>query len=411
MAWVAGRYAVRSVRRNLRRTALSVVGIAVGCVLTLFIESLNRGRDELFARAAVYSGAGHLHVVPAGWRESRDSRLRLADWRRDVAAARAVPGVAIVTPRARADVLLAMGTHVVPVALVGVDPATEPATNRLVRTMSAGRYLSAGESGGIVIGRAIARRLALDTDDQLLASVVAPGGDIESAMFTVTGIVSTGSDDVDASIAQIALPDLERFTGLAGAGEVVIVLADWRRAAALGAVLAPRVAAGDDVMTWDALNPDFKGHLQQDQASARLVSFIILFIVLLGVTSAQLASVLDRRREFAVLAAIGMSGARMARLVITEAVVVGSAGGGLGLAIGAPIILKFSISGLDFRSVLGGDYSFAGALLEPVLYGDFGWWIAPYVFVVAIGATILASLYPARFASRTDPAVALRVAQ
>ena len=50
-------------------------------------------------------------------------------------------------------------------------------------------------------------------------------------------------------------------------------------------------------------------------------------------------------------------------------------------------------------------------LFEPVIYGDFGWWIVPYVFVVAIGATVLASLYPAWFAARTDPAVALRVAQ
>jgi ABC-type lipoprotein release transport system permease subunit len=34
-----------------------------------------------------------------------------------------------------------------------------------------------------------------------------------------------------------------------------------------------------------------------------------------------------------------------------------------------------------------------------------------YVFVVAMGATMVASLYPAWYAARTDPAVALRVAQ
>ena len=52
-----------------------------------------------------------------------------------------------------------------------------------------------------------------------------------------------------------------------------------------------------------------KGHLEQDAASARFVSAIILLIVLLGVASAQLAAVLERRREFAVLSALGMSGA------------------------------------------------------------------------------------------------------
>ncbi|HEY6106713.1 MAG TPA: hypothetical protein VIV59_12065, partial [Anaeromyxobacteraceae bacterium] len=68
MAWVEGRYAARSVRRNVRRSALSVVGIGVGVALAVFMESVNRGREGLFARAAAYSGAGHLRVVPSGWR-------------------------------------------------------------------------------------------------------------------------------------------------------------------------------------------------------------------------------------------------------------------------------------------------------------------------------------------------------
>jgi len=411
MAWVAGRYAVRSVRRNLRRTSLSIVGIAIGCVLALFMESLNRGRDELFARAATFGGSGHLRVVAAGWPERRDSRLRLADWRHDADAARALPGVAAATPRARADVLLAMGTHVVPVELTGVDPAIEPVTNRLVRTITAGRYLRPDDAGTIVIGQAVADRLGVGPDDQILGSVVGQDGDISSAMFVVVGIIRTGSSDLDASLAQVPLADLDRFTGLAGAGEIVLMLSDWRQTAAISAELVPRLAPGDVVMTWSELFPDFKGHIEQDQATARLVSGIILLVVLLGVTSAQLASVLERRREFAVLSAIGMSGGRMVRLVITEAVALGLAGGGLGLAIGTPIIWKFAKSGLDFRAYLGTDYAFAGTLMEPVLYGEFGWWIVPYVFSVAIGATVIASLYPARFAARTDPAVALRVAQ
>ena len=50
-------------------------------------------------------------------------------------------------------------------------------------------------------------------------------------------------------------------------------------------------------------------------------------------------------------------------------------------------------------------------LIDPIMRGDFGWWIGPYVAAIALGATVAASLYPAWFASRTDPAAALRVAQ
>ena len=72
----AWRYALRSLRRNARRTALSVVGIGIGCALALFMESLNRGRDELFARMGAYGGAGHVRIVPR--RMARASRPAVA---------------------------------------------------------------------------------------------------------------------------------------------------------------------------------------------------------------------------------------------------------------------------------------------------------------------------------------------
>lgn len=411
MAWIASRYAVRSVGRNLRRTALSIVGIAVGCVLALFMESLNRGRSELFARVGASSGIGHLRVAPAGWRERRDPRLRLADWQADVAAAQSLAGVVVVTARARAQVLLAMGTHVVPVELAGVDPDVEPRTFRYVQHVQQGRYLQTGDAGGLVVGQTIAERLSAGVDDDVVATAVGPDGQIQSAMLRIVGIVATGSEDADAGVCQVARPDLERLTGLPGAGEVTLVLDDFRHAEAIRRELASRVSRGDEVLTLAEVAPDIQGHFEQDAASSRFVSAIILLIVLLGVASAQLAAVLERRREFAVLSALGMSGARMVRLVVQEALLLGVAGALVALAVGVPIIWRFAHVGLDFRRYMGSTWTFQGVLLDPVIYGDFGPWIVSYVTLVAIGATLAASLYPAWYASRTDPAAALRVAQ
>lgn len=407
---VSTRYAFRSVTRNARRTLLSILGIGVGCALALVMESLNRGRDELFARMGAYSGAGHLRVVPAGWRVRRDPRLRLANPDAAEAAARALPGLRAVTTRARSQVLLAMGTRVVPVEMVGVDPQGEPQTYKFVRDMAQGRYLNAGEAGTVVVGKAVAERLLAELDDEILATAVGASGEIESAMFRIVGIAATGSEEIDASICQVGLPDLARLTGIPGAGEVTVIVEDWQRTDELRGALAARLPAGDEVLTWGEINPEFKGHLEQDQATSRVVSAIILLIVFLGVASAQLAAVLERRREFAVLSAVGMSGFRMVRLVLSEALGVGLGGGALGLALGLPIALRLARSGLDFRAIMGSSYSFQNVVIEPVIYGSFGLWILAYVAAVALGATVLASLYPAWFASKTDPAVALRVA-
>ena len=408
---VTTRYALRSVGRNLRRTALSIVGIGIGCALAVFMESVNRGRDELFARTAAFGGTGHLRVVPAQWRDRRDSRLRLADGRADLDAARTMPGVQAVTPRTRAQVLLAMGSHVVPLEVVGVDPANEPKTYRFVQQMHAGRYLRPGERGSAVVGLAVADRLHAELDDDIMVTAVGRGGSIESAMLRIVGIVATGSEEIDAGICQVALEDVERLTSLGGAGEIVVMLTDWRATEAARAALAARIARGDEVLAWGEIAPELKGHIEQDNATSRFVRYIILLIVLLGVASAQLAAVLERRREFAVLSAIGMSSWVMVRLVLQEALAIGLIGGLVGLTIGGPLVWQFSRVGLDLRRYMGSNYTFSGVVIEPVIYGDFGLWIVTYVLIVAVGATIVASLYPAWFAARTDPAVALRVAQ
>jgi ABC-type lipoprotein release transport system permease subunit len=406
----AGTYALRSLRRNARRTVLSIVGIGIGCALALFMESVNRGRDELFARMGAYGGAGHVRIVPAGWRERRDPRLRLANLQTDVEAVQQLAGVTAVTVRARAQALIAMGTHVVPVEMVGVDPSTEPSTNRFARDLSQGRYLQSSDSGAVVIGQAIADRLIAGLDDEILATAVGKSGGIESTLLRIVGIVRTGSDEIDATICHVVLADVERLTGLSGAGEVTLILDDWERADLAKATLARAVGADDEVLTWGEISPEFKGHLEQDNAVSRLVSGIILLIVVLGVASAQLAAVLERRREFAVLCALGVQSRMVIAVLLQEAFVIGIASAAVGLLLGLPFVWTLATRGIDLRRYMGASYSFQGVLIEPIIYGDFGAWTAWYVFMVAIVVTMIASLYPAWLASRTNPADALRVA-
>jgi ABC-type lipoprotein release transport system permease subunit len=349
---------------------LSIVGIGVGCALALCMESLNRGRDELFARMGAYGGAGHVRIVPQGWRTRRDPRLRLANLQADVDAVRQLSGVAAVTVRARAQALMAMGTHVVPVEIVGVDPRTEPSTNRFARNVSFGRYLESSDAGAVVIGEAIAERLAAGLDDEILA----------------------------------------RLTGLIGAGEVTLILDDWERAGPVKATLSAAVRTGDEILTWGEISPEFKGHLEQDTAVSRLVSGIILLIVVLGVASAQLAAVLERRREFAVLSALGMRSRTIVAVLLQEALAIGTASAAVALVLGLPVAWALATSGIDLSRYMGASFSFQGVLIEPVIYGDVGAWTAWYVLTVAIVVTVVASLYPAWFASRTNPADALRVA-
>jgi len=129
------------------------------------------------------------------------------------------------------------------------------------------------------------------------------------------------------------------------------------------------------------------------------------------VASAQLAAVLERRREFAVLAALGMRGGRMVRAVLVEGLALGLAGTVAGLVLSVPLVWAMARYGVDFSLWMGKSYAFGGTVIDPLIHGDFGPWLFVETLVVAVGSTVLASLYPAWFAARTDPAQALRLAQ
>ena len=164
-------YALRSLGRSRRRTSLSVLGVGLGCAIALFATAFMRGGENMRVHAIAESGYGHLRIAPKGWEQSRRDDLRLQDSAAALAAARGLEGVAVVAAHVRVQGLLAFGTRVAGVQLLGVDPAAEPRLNRLVRTIDEGRYLQAGDEGAVVVGKALVERLDVELGDDLLLTL------------------------------------------------------------------------------------------------------------------------------------------------------------------------------------------------------------------------------------------------
>ena len=242
---VAMRFAVRSLWRNPRRTLLSIVGIGVACGIALIDLGMTKGEGRTYGRAAAESGSGHVRISPAGWLQKKDEELRLTNWQAELAAVRALPNVKVAAPRARLEGLLGMGNRLAAVEVTGVDPATEQAALRFVRTVVKGRYLAPGDLGATVIGKTIAERLKVDLDDDIVVTALRKDGEMESAMLRVVGVVTSGSRDVDATICHVNLPDLEKLSGRAGAGEIAVLLVDDKPLEESRAAVAALLAGGE----------------------------------------------------------------------------------------------------------------------------------------------------------------------
>lgn len=410
MISVSARYASRSLRRNLRRTLLSLFGVAFGVGIGLLAIAWIRGLEALFVDASAGGGIGHVRVVPDGWRERRSDDLRLPEWREALSHARSLDGVEVATPHASASGLLGLGTRSAHVRLTGVDASTEQRALRYVREVAEGRYLRPGERNAIVIGRAVADRLGATLDDELVVTVVDREGEMQSALLVVVGVVRTGTRAIDATVAHVALEDVEHLSGREGAGDVTVLLSDVGDLERARAALASRLASGE-VLTWMDVAPELRANLESRSAFMTLAVIIVLFVVLLGVASAQITGVLERTKELAVLAALGTRSTQLVRIVLTEAVILGTAGALGALAWAAPLLHRWSTDGIDLTKMMQSrdeGIAFAGVLIDPIFHPAFGAWAVPAAFALSLTATIAASLYPAWFVSRTDPASALR---
>jgi len=289
---------------------------------------------------------------------------------------------------------------------------TEQDSNRLARNVVAGRYLRPDDKGTAVVGATIIDRLNVELGDELVATLVDQDNEIRSALLEIVGVVETGSRDIDATVCQLALPEFEELTGRPGAGAIGLLLTDPHRIDNLARAVREIVPAGCAVLTWEEVRPELRASVRVDENFTRLTIGVIILVVFLGIASAQLTAVLERRKEFAVLAAIGMKGTQMAAVMIMEGATLGLVGAAMALILGTPFSYLLAVKGLDIRILVGGhDMEMSNVLLDPILYGDFGWWLVPLAITLALTATVLGSVYPAWYAVKTDPASALRVEQ
>ncbi len=409
---IGTRYALRSLLRHRRRTFLSIVGIGVGCAICLFLVSFVRGESDMMLRAAAESGTGHLRIAPRAWLLTHEQDLRLGNWQQLLEKMRSSQFVEVAAPHARIDALLAMGTRTAGVLMLGVDPEVEPEINRLIDSVVEGKYLHKSETGAVVIGRGVAERLNVDVGDALVVTVSGRGGEMRSAMLRVQGIVATGSRSLDNNLCHVTLVQMAELSGYEGAAEISILLDDPDQMEEAAAAISSYLPEDQVVVSWKLIMPELASGVEVDKTWTRLIIGIVIFVVFLGIASAQLAAALERRKEFAVLAAIGMRSRRLVRVMLAEGFILGLAGALLSLLIGVPLVYLISIYGIDFGGLYAeADLGISNILLDPIIYGDFGWWLAPLAFGLAITATILSSLYPAWYAGGTNPAAALRVEQ
>jgi len=328
-----------------------------------------------------------------------------------VRSASTVPGVTGATPFIYSEAMISTPRGVKGVVLRGIEPESS------TKVLSLSRDMLVGEIGdieheephpGIIVGQELATRLGLGVGSTV--NLLSPTGTRSAAgftpkvkFFTVTGIFKTGMFEYDSSLAYISLNAARDLLGFSGdiVSGVELRLADVYAAERVSGQLVNALGGFPyTVRNWMEMNANLFAALQLEKTAMFIFLVLIVLVGSFSIITTLVMLVIQKTRDIAVLMSMGARPREIQRIFMLQGTIIGSFGTLLGFLLGVPLSLllkKYQFIELP-RDVYPVDYlPIRLEALDLTLIG-----------VAAMGLCFLATLYPARKASRLNPADALR---
>jgi ABC-type lipoprotein release transport system permease subunit len=395
--------AYRNLGRHRRRSVLSALALAMGTTLLMFIAAFFEGEIRSSMEMTLRLNSGHIQIRDADYDPDKLSvawEYLIENPEQVAAQVEALDQVQTATPRLIASGIVSVRDESAGVQIMGIVPeseANEPYREGLV----AGNFLTADDREGIVIGYPLAESLALNVGDQLTLLVNTSEGNVDEQQFTVRGIYSTGTTSYDEGTVFLPLAKAQAFSGAENhASMIFILLKDRNQAQAVASAIQ---GGGYQVKTWTELNELLVLVNDFSNAYITMINLIVLGVTATVIVNTLLMSVFERTREIGILSAIGMKGRQIIALFLTEAGLLAAAGIAAGSIGGWALSAYFGRVGIFF-----GDLGIQGGmLLGDRIYPYLTLNAAINLIVTAFLITVLASIYPARLASRMEPVEAL----
>lgn len=409
------RIAWRNLGRNRRRTLITASALALAFVGSVVMIGMYDGITAELIDNGTGLLTGQVQVHAADWRPERSLYATIGgpagtDVEALLERVAATPGVAAAAPRVYGGGILSAGSATEAAVLMGVDPVREAKVSRLLGALVEGRAPRAG-AREVAIGVEMARKLGVGPGAEVVVVAPAADGSMGNDLFTLAGVFRTGLGDLDGSFAVLPLGVLQGLLALE-AGRIhevaVAVPAPWSAPAEADSIRARLAPLGLDVAVepWPVFSPEIADYAQLSNASNGLVVGIVFLFAIFGVANTILMGTFERRREFAVIRAMGVGPSGVAVTVVLEGIALGLLSLAAGAVLATPLMIWWHHSPPNLAALFG-DLEMAGALIRPVLRIEYSV-DGPLISAVALFLTaVLAALYPAIRAARVPPADAL----
>ena len=385
-----------------RQTIVSFLGVSIGVSAFVVMSSLMLGFQSYFIQQVI-DLEPHIKIKP---KESLEDSIKekfsvilglkpkeeekILGWRDLMAKLEENPEVLGVAPHLVSRGIVRYGTKEKPVNLIGIDPEREPKASIIERFLKY-KNLQAIQNrrDGVVLGTLVAKGLGIKELGQKVL-LVTPNG--ETLTLRVVDIFDSGITNLDDTRVYLNINILQAILGKDGqVNEIIIKLRDPKRAEKIAKTLS--LTVDYEVESWQKAYKNFLSIFKIQNIITYMIVFAILLVSAFGIFNIIMMTVLEKKKDIAILMAMGYSRTDILLIFLFQGVVVGIIGAVLGSIIGYGLqeyleSVKLDVEGLIRTSGF-------------VLYRSFSLYIYGAIFSILF--SVFASLYPSYKASKLNP--------
>ncbi len=390
----------RNLWRNRRRTILTVMAISFAVLFLIFMLSIENGSYEYTKNYATRIWNGKARIFKKGYFQketitksfSVDKNLSRILNAASISWCKRIDGYGLISFKDKT-----YGT-----SISGIEPDREVSAIR--EKIGQGKYISG--DGEILLGWRLAKNLRVNLGDKVAVLVQGRDGSLGAKLFTVVGIFRTGVLELDRGKALITLRDADEIFSMGGSVTTIVMYSMARDFDKKLAFIERNLPSHLEVIEWKRLMPELLEMIEFDRAGAYIMYLILIIIVAFGLLNTLYMSTFERRKELAVLRAMGLTKGEIMALIIKESFFLALIGTTLGILISLPIVIYF----VKHPIRVGGKMAefFESLLFAPLMPALFSWKIFAAVAAIVFFFAIFMAIFPGIRVTREELSRQLR---
>src|SRR5690348_8351186 len=402
---------LRYLRARRREGFISVIagfsflGIMLGVATLIIVMAVMNGfRKELLDK--ILGLNGHLLIQPL--------EKPLSDWEEVAARINKVSGVKMAAPIVEGQALASSPFNAGGVLIRGIRLQDLEKLPSVAKNIKQGSLDGFDEGQGVVIGRRLADQLTLRSGDNI--TLVAPRGAVTPMgttprikVYKIAAVFEIGMSEYDSSVIFMPLKEAQAYFNRAGDVTAIEVYTDDPdRVDRYRKLVTDAAQRPIFMIDWRQRNATFFNALQVERNVMFLILTLIVLVAALNIVSGLIMLVKDKSSDIAILRTMGATQGAMMRVFLITGASIGVVGTVVGFLLGTIVCLNIE----EIRHFLS--WLTNTELFSPELYflsklpADMNLKETLAVLIMALGLSLLATLYPSWRAARLDPVEALR---